>query len=95
MKKTLLAFGAIALLTSPSLFADETKSQMRVHESTQYKEDVQYKYRYQPEEPKKYKGEYKPKYQYQYQHRKHMNESFGSGMGNMRSMAGSRNSGKR
>ncbi len=94
MKKTLLTLGAVALLTSPTLFADETKSQIRVQESSEYKEDVQYKYRYQPEEPKKYKGEYQPKNEYQYQHRNNMNDPSSSGMGSMRSMGGSKAGGK-
>ena len=95
MKKTLLTLGAVALLASPSLYAEESKSQVRVQESAEYKEDVQYKYRYQPEEPKKYKGEYQPKNQYQHQYRNNMNDVAGSGMGNMRSMGGSKSGGKR
>lgn len=96
MKKTLLTLGAVALLASPSIFADEVKSQIRVQESEQYKEDVQYKYRYQPEKPKEYKGEYQPQNQYQYQHRTNMNsDPLGSGMGSMRSMGGSKSGGKR
>ena len=95
MKKTLLTLGIVALLTSPSLIAEETKSQVRVQASAEYKEDVQYKYRYQPDEPKKYKGEYQPKNQYRYQHRNNMYDAAGSGMGSMRSMGGSKGGGKR
>lgn len=96
MKKTLLTLSTLALLASPSLFADEANSQVRVQESAEYKEDVQYKYRYQTEEEKEYK--YKgngdqPKYQYRY--RKNMNDAAGSGMGSMRSMGSSKGGGKR
>ena len=85
---------ALTLWTTSVLVADEAKFQKRVNESTEYKEDVQYKYRYNPDEPKEYKGEYKPKFQYQ--HRNNMNsDPFGSGMGNMRSMGGSKGMGKR
>lgn len=95
MKKTLLTLGAVALLTSPTLFAHEAKSQVRVQESAEYKEDVQYKYRYQPEEPNKYKGEYQPKNQYQHQHRNNIYDAAGSAMGSMRSMGGNKSGGKR
>ena len=96
MRKTLLTLGALALLASPSLFADETKSQVRTQDSAEYKEDVQHKYRYQTEEAKeyKYKGDNnQPKYQYR--HRNNMNDAAGSGMGSMRSMGSSKGGGKR
>ena len=95
MKKTLFTFGTVTLLASTSTFADVTKSQIRVQESAQYKEDVQYKYRYHPEEAKKYKGEHKPNYQYRYQYRNHMNDSMGRGMGSMRSMGGAKGTASR
>ena len=93
MKKTLLTLSAVALLASPSLFAEETKTQVRIQETAEYKEDVQYKYRYQTEEPKKYKGDNQPKHQYR--HRNNMNDAVGSGMGNMRSMGSSKGGGRR
>jgi hypothetical protein len=94
MKKALMTLSTIALLATPSLFAQEANKQIRVQESAEYKENAQYKYRYQPDEPNQYKGEYKPKFQYQ--HRNNMNsDPFGSGMGSMRSMGGSKGMGKR
>lgn len=97
MKKTLLTLGAVALLTSPSLFAEGTKSQVRIQDTAEYKEDVQYKYRYQSEEAKEYKYQYKGDNQpkHQYRHRNNMNNTAGSGMGSMRSMGSSKGGGKR
>jgi len=96
MKKTLLIFTALTLVGTSALIADEAKSQARTQDSTEYKEDVQYKYRYQTEEAKeyKYKGDNnQPKYQYR--HRNNMNDAAGSGMGNMRSMGSNKGGGKR
>ncbi|MCO4846026.1 MAG: hypothetical protein KC427_08425 [Sulfurovum sp.] len=90
MKKTLFILGAVALLASPSLFADGAKSQVRTQDTAEYKEDVQHKYRYQTEEQKKYKGENQSKYQYQ--HRNNINDAVGSGM---RSMGSSKGGSKR
>ena len=97
MTKTLLTLSAVALLASPSLFAEETKSQVRVQNSAEYKEDVQHKYRYKTEEAKEYKYQYKGENQpkHQYRHRNNMNDAVGSGMGNMRSMGSSKGGGKR
>lgn len=91
MKITLLTLGAVALLASPSLFADETKSQVRTQDTAEYKEDVQHKYRYQTEEQKRYKGENQSK-KYQYQHRNNMNDAAGS---DIRSMDSTKGGGKR
>ena len=50
MKKSLVVITVLMSFGALTLSADEAKSQFRVNESAQYKEDAQHKYRHQTED---------------------------------------------
>lgn len=91
MKKTLLTLGAVALLSSTSLFAaqDNLQEQLRMQEKVEKQQRDQYKYKNSDEMGSGTKNQYQHQYQNQYKGTNPSRPNTGS-VGGQRSGGGGR-----